>query len=148
MPTLSERFLTLHPGALFGRGASADEVAEAELRLGVSFPESLRRYLMELGYVEAESMEFFGLGAGVPEHLNLVARTISERTTYHPNIPRHLLPVLNDGCGNRFCLDLRDGNADPPMVFWCHELGTDQAPSVIATSFTSWLLDDSNDEAL
>ena len=147
MTTLSERFLTLHPDALSACGATTDEVAEAERTLGVSFPEALRRYLMELGYVEAGSAEFFGLGAGVPKHLNLVDRTIAERTTLHPNIPRHLIPVLNDGCGNHFCIDLRDGTADPPIVFWSHELGTDQTPGRVADSFSRWLLDDSGDEA-
>ncbi len=147
MPTLSQQFLALHPDALTACGATAEEVAEAERRLGVVFPEALRRFLMELGYVEADSAEFFGLGAGVPEHLNLVDRAIEERTTFHPNIPPHLIPILNDGCGNHFCIELRTGAADPPIVFWSHELGSDQTPSPVASCFSRWLLSDSTDEA-
>jgi cell wall assembly regulator SMI1 len=147
MSTLSERFMALYPRALSGIGASAEEVADAERKLGVSFPEAFRAYLTDLGYLEFESVEMYGLGVGVPKHLDLVENTIAERTVLHPNIPIQFIPVLNNGCGDHYCLDLRPNALDPPVVFWSHELGPDQTPAFVAERFTGWLLDGTDDSA-
>jgi hypothetical protein len=144
MSTLSERFMALHPDALSGCGATAEEVADAERKLGVLFPETLRSYLVELGYLEFDSVEMYGLGTGVPEHLNLVECTIAERTVLYPNIPTQFIPILNNGSGDHYCLDLRPNAADPPVVFWNHELGSDQMPELVARRFSGWLLDEPN----
>jgi cell wall assembly regulator SMI1 len=145
MATLYERFTILHPSAHFGRGASAAEVADAEQMLGVSFPATLRSYLMEFGYLEIDSSEMYGLGAGVPSYLNLVKNTIDERTILHPNIPVRFLPLLNNGCGDHYCVDMCSGTPDPPVVFWSHELGSDQTPQLVAKTFSEWLLDGLSD---
>lgn len=79
-----------------GRGASQSQIAEAEGALGVSFPDSYRRFLAELGWVSVDSDEIFGLGDGVPGHLELVRVTHSERTEFRPHIPSHLVPLLNE----------------------------------------------------
>jgi hypothetical protein len=77
-------------------------------------------------------LELFGVGSDVPTYLDLVRMTESERSVARPHIPPSLIPILNDGFGNHYCLDtesLHDGEC--PVVFWDHEKGAKQDPEVV-----------------
>ena len=85
-------------------------------------------------------MELYGLGDDVPKYLDLKRVTMSERDEMIPRIPPHLVPILNDGSGNHFCLDSKGiAGADCPVVFWDHDSRDDQEPEVIAGGFVQWL---------
>lgn len=142
MPVLEpafRAFLDANPGAVVGRGATEQEIASAEQTLAVTFPPRFRSYLSECGYLEFRSAEFYGLGTGVPEHLDLVRNAMAERTQFHPHIPVHLIPFMANGCGDHYCIDLSARADDPPVVFWDHELGTTQQPQRLADTLGSWL---------
>ena len=127
---------------LLGHGASPADISTAEAALGTKLPESYTAFLREFGWGGVDSWELFGVGAGVPSYLDLVRMTESERTTFHPHIPPHLVPVMNDGFGNHYCLDtasLHDGEC--PVVLWDHEKGARQKPEVVSSQFDQWLLD-------
>jgi hypothetical protein len=53
-------------------------------------------------------------------------------------LAQHLIPVMNDGSGNLYCLDTSVAD-EPPIVFWDHEAGSDQTPEIESGSFASWL---------
>jgi SMI1-KNR4 cell-wall len=133
-------FLDANPNASVGGGATEEEIAAAERELAVTFPATFRSYLAEFGYLVFRSAEFYGLGVGVPEHLDLIRNTKAERTEFHPQIPPHLVPFMPNGCGDHYCIDLSARTDDPPVVFWDHELDTAQQPQRLADTFTSWLV--------
>lgn len=119
----------LRSAGLKRRGASAAEIEEAELSLGVRFPDQYRRFLAEFGWGGVAHGELYGLGPDVPPHLDLVRATISERSEMAPAIPGHLLPVMNNGGGDHYCLDT-SVVGEAPVVFWSHEEPADQEPWV------------------
>jgi cell wall assembly regulator SMI1 len=124
-----------------GDGASEAEIRAAELRLGVRLPGAYRDFLREFGWAAAGPFEFFGLGPSIPPYLDLVATTLEERTLYRPYIPWHLVPLLNDGFGNHYCLDTSQMNAgECPVVFWNHELDESQTPEPVADNYEMWLV--------
>lgn len=128
------------PDATHGVGTTIEELRQAEITLGVNFPWSFRRYLEILGWLSLGSREFFGLGCDVPEYLQLVKVTLSERSEVYPPLPESLLPFYNDGSGNHYCIDIsvRRG-MESPVVFWDHDLPPEQQPDEIADSFAVWL---------
>lgn len=134
------RRLATTPACKVGRGASSRAVADAEAVLGVVFPPSLREYLTRFGWVEMADREFFGLGDGVPQFLELVRITTSERTEAGAPLPRSLIPLLNDGGGNLYCVVATPGSSNDGMVvLWDHEQGAEQVPEVCAADLESWL---------
>jgi cell wall assembly regulator SMI1 len=124
-----------------GRGATDDEINEAEHRLGVSLPEDFKMFLRDFGWGGVGSWELFGLGADVPQYLDLVRVALSERTEAEPSLPMHLIPIMNDGGGNLYCLDLSESGdrQENPVVYWDHALGPDQTMVSVAADFASWL---------
>jgi hypothetical protein len=84
------------------------------------------------------SFELFGLGSDVPSYLDLVAVTESERTEMRPALPAYLIPLMNDGGGNLYCLDSRRED-EPAVIFWDHTAGEGQEPEAVAPDFISWL---------
>lgn len=52
-----------------GGGVSEGAVDAAEKELGVRFPPDLKQYLSRFGHIEVGHFEFFGLGDGIPDHL-------------------------------------------------------------------------------
>jgi len=123
-----------------GTGATNEEIIDAERQLGVTLPESYRRFLREFGWGEVGHCDLFGLGAGVPGHLELVEMVESERTDYMPLTPEHLVPIMNDGGGNLYCLDTaRITGGDCPVVIHDHEL--DEIDDV-AETFLAWLAEE------
>jgi hypothetical protein len=122
----------------FGHGAKEGDIHEAAARLGVRLSGGYRQFLRRFGWGGVEDIELFGLGADVPSFLHLVAMTESERSEMSPALPVHLIPVMNDGGGNLYCLDARVPD-EPPVVFWDHTAGEDQQPQQVAPDFVSWL---------
>jgi cell wall assembly regulator SMI1 len=137
------RQLREYPGRKrLGTGAKRADISSAESNLGAKLPESYKVFLGEFGWGGVDSWELFGLGAGVPNYLDLVQMTETERTLFHPHIPPFLIPIMNDGFGNHYCLDtssLRDGEC--PVVLWDHEKGARQVPGLVSPRFDLWLLD-------
>ena len=127
--------------AQVGIGASEQEVNEAETSLGVRFPSYFRAYLLEFGVLSVAHREFYGLGAGVPTYLHLVIETLAERHQFRPYIPKHLIPVENNGGGDHYCIDLSAELEDPPVVFWNHTQDESQVAQPEAECFSSWLLE-------
>lgn len=122
---------------LAGQGASEDEIVDAELQIGLCIHGDYRWFLREFGWGGVNTIEIYGLGQDVPAFLNLVTITLSERSEMIPRLRRTLLPIMNDGGGNLYCLDV--DSVGPQVVFWDHEAGEDQIPSIVAGDFTSWL---------
>jgi cell wall assembly regulator SMI1 len=126
----------------FGCGASDTEINHAERSLSVKLSTSYRNFLHEFGWGGVEHLEIFGLGSDVPHYLDLINMTQRERTEMEPAIPNYLVPLMNDGGGNHYCLDTRKmKNGECPVVFWDHELGRKQQPALVAASFDNWLME-------
>lgn len=132
---LAKRLLSFDSQEL-GTGVTSAEIAGAERDLAIRIEGGYRQFLREFGWGGVEHLELFGLGG--PSHLDLVRVTESERSEMEPALPQHLLPVMNDGGGNLFCLDTTVPD-EPPIVFWDHTAGVDQVPDAEAASFQSWL---------
>jgi hypothetical protein len=127
-----------------GHGASDQDIADAATELDVHFPASYKAFLSTFGWVRVYFDMLYGLGPGVPAPYELVKNVLCERYEAHPHIPKRLLPILNDGAGNHYCLDTANfrGN-ECPVVFWDHEHedGVDQPPAPVSQSFDRWLID-------
>ena len=123
-----------------GQGASETEIQTAQSALGVTFPESYLAFLRRFGWARFSTERLYGLGKDAPPYLELVKVARSERTEAVPPIPMRLIPIMNDGAGNHFCIDssVRRGGENP-VVFWDHELGTDQEIDFVSTDFAEWL---------
>ena len=126
--------------AEFGRGATPQEIERAEEQLGVRLPESYKAFLRHFGWASLEGLELYGLGEDVPAYLDLVKVTLSERTQMRPRLPRRLVPLMNDGAGNHYCLDAASSEqGQRPVVFWDHNLGESQDPEYVAPDLETWL---------
>jgi cell wall assembly regulator SMI1 len=127
-----------------GSGATGQEMAEAEETLGVRFPASYKAFLSTYGWARIHHDVLFGVGRRVDPADELVKTTLSERYELGPHIPHHLVPIMNDGAGNNYCLDTSHFHGDEcPIVFWDHEHedGPDQTPQQVSASFDQWLID-------
>jgi len=124
-----------------GVGATATEIERAEAMLGTKFSESYRLFLQDYGWGRFAHQELYGLGSDVPPHLDLIRNTEAERNQMHPAMLLSLVPLLNDGAGNHYCLDVRKmRDSECPIVFWDHELGEDQNPKPVFDAFDKWLM--------
>lgn len=123
-----------------GSGATRAQIAAAEQELGVTLPASYKTFLETFGWGDVGYKQIYGLGDGVPEYQNVVKSTYDERHEVEPPMRHDLVPLANDGFGNHNCLDtskLVDGEC--PVVFWNHELGSDQEPELVVATFAAWL---------
>jgi hypothetical protein len=125
-----------------GNGASAREIAETENALGVVFPESYRGFLQEFGWAKFSHQELYGIGSDVPVYLELIRNTIAERNEMEPLLPVSLIPIMNDGAGNHYCLETsKMFSGECPVVLWDHEAGFEQEPTKMSERFDRWLID-------
>lgn len=131
-------------GSQNGSGATLPEIAQAESELAVVLPECYRSVIRIFGSLELDSWEIFGLGAGVPTYLNLVHMVKVEREASSGLLDSSLLPIMNNGGGDLFCLDLTttDEDGDCRVRLWDHETRTieAEAPELgVADGFCDWL---------
>lgn len=136
---LLERFKARQDADL-GQGATEQEIEEAERALGVRFPQEYAEFLHRAGWLDWGYGPIFGLGRGIPPNMHLVKKTMQERHLCHPNIPIYLLPIMNDGCGNHYCLFVEGPNKNK-VAFWDHEHEDEekQIPAVRGLGFVDWL---------
>ena len=131
--------------AEFGQGATSQQIELAKQQLGVAFPRSYKAFLEHFGWASIDGLELYGLGEDVPAYLDLVKMTLSERTEMGPRLPSHLLPLMNDGFGNHYCLDVRlREQGECPVVFWDHNSGEAQEPEYVARNLEGWLSEELN----
>ncbi len=122
-----------------GRGVAEKAVQQAEKELGLTIRSGYRYFLRQFGWCDLGADEVYGLGEDVPKHLDLMAITLSERSEMKPRLRMNLLPVMNDGFGNLYCLDTAtDLDEENPVVFWDHEGDEEQVPERVADSFSEW----------
>jgi cell wall assembly regulator SMI1 len=122
-----------------GNGATQDQLARAQAELGVVFPGSYKEFLRKYGWGEFATEAIYGLGHDVPKYLDVVRQTLRERTELEPRLPLALVPVMNDGAGNNYCLDTSKLiHNECPVVLWNHEMGGNQVPETVAASFDNW----------
>lgn len=138
---LREKILTF-PDKEYGKGATIEEIKYAETSLRTIFSKSYRQFLQEFGWARFAHQELYGLGPDVPSYLELIRHTNAERNEMRPSLLPHLVPLMNDGSGNHYCLDTRMMcNLECPVVLWDHELGEDQHPEFVCETFDIWLID-------
>jgi len=131
------QLLTKH-GVPHGRGATDNDIAAAERAVGLRFPDELREYLRRIGWID-HGMGFYGIGSDVPgKALDLLENTRCEREDATPAMHHHLVPILNDGGGDHWCVDTRNG----AVVEWRHDDddGEDQTPVFVDASLAAWML--------
>lgn len=128
--------------ATVGAGAAGPQVDLAEKQLGVKFPSELRRYLERFGWLIVGPYEVYGVGSDVLPHMDIVAVTVEEREEVEPSLPRHLVPLMNDGSGSFYCVDVEKSSIDvAQVVYFDHALGKDQDPIITYPSIARWLED-------
>jgi len=96
-------------------------IAAAEAALGVSFPPTYRRFLLELGAGSVGSVEIFGVINDDFEHSGIpdaIWYTLTERS--ETQLPHQLIVIYSLGDGEIFALDASHVNADGecPVVAW------------------------------
>ncbi|WP_435009588.1 SMI1/KNR4 family protein [Tundrisphaera lichenicola] len=127
-----------------GTGAAPSEIELAQQKLNVVFPDDYKDFLLKFGRAKLKYDHVHGIGYGVPDLANVVLNTIDERDDFEPLLPNHLIPVMNDGSGNHFCIDInKSRHGISPIVFWDHESrdGQSQIPELISPSFEKWFLE-------
>ncbi|MBK8219294.1 MAG: SMI1/KNR4 family protein [Myxococcales bacterium] len=140
--TFDELEMTLRArhDVIIGTGCKEEVAADAERALGVCFPRELRKYLVQFGHLELGPSEMFGLGEELPEHLNIVTMTMLERGDSGSPVRHDLVPLLNDGAGNLYCVGT-SGAETGCVLYWDHELGPNQQPKNHATSLAEWIIE-------
>ena len=119
-------------------------VKAAEMKLGLRFPPTYRRFLLEYGAGSFGGSEFYGVvhknfeESGVPDAIWF---TLSERKEWA--LPHDLIVVYVPGNGELFCLDIgAKGDSESPVIAYDsaypHEA---QRREVIAKDFGEFLLE-------
>lgn len=124
---------------VIGPGIDAGAVAAAEQALGVVFPSTLREYLMRFGHLEVGHFEMFGLGAHLPLYLDLVNVTRGERSASGCPLPNDLIPLLNNGGGDLYCIGTSE-EAAGKIFYWDHTGGPKQEPEEYASTLPAWIV--------
>ena len=133
----------------FGRGATTCEIVMAESGLGLLFPKSYKEFLSTIGWIDCPFITVCGLGPDADRRTSLIA--IAQSWWYEVDIdirlPRSLVPIVDDGSGNVYCLDVSETrDSECQVVFWDHESfeGVDQIPTVVGPDFCTWLVNEIN----
>ena len=99
-----------------GGGVEDVHIENAESSIGTAFPESYKRFLREVGWLEINNIYFFGVrkdsvdeGEG-----NVVVMAKYSRDTWE--LPNHLIPVYSADDQVLWCIDSSITGKEPPIV--------------------------------
>ncbi|MBK8915639.1 MAG: SMI1/KNR4 family protein [Phycisphaerales bacterium] len=141
MTDFRELLLSCTDEMTLGTGASESAIQAVERSLGVRFPDELRQFYREVGWAHGPRIVIDGLGDDVPSEHVLERHARHCWCDYRPFMPRTLLPVMDDGMGNNYCVDVAEGPSFGSVVFWDHEHPDleQQQPTYEAPDFAVWL---------
>lgn len=125
-----------------GIGASLQEIRDAEIILGGRLTGSYQVFLRRIGWLDLARLSVYGLGADVPQFLNLLRNVSFERNEAYPALRQELIPISNDGAGNHYCLSLgTPEREEAPVVIWYHDApeGANQVVEETDKSFALFL---------
>jgi cell wall assembly regulator SMI1 len=144
------RFIEEHDGEIAGP-APEKQIARLEKKLGVKLPGAYRSFLASCGAADIEAQEINGI-PGEDEEIGLdLVEFVEEFREGFPGWPDHMIPIMDDGRGGAFCLDLSGAPTSPaddcPVAYFEHEFAEeDEATGLftfeleqVADSFDAWL---------
>lgn len=121
-----------------GTGASERQIQDVEAATSLRIRGGFREFLRKYGWARFGHLEILGVGDGVKPHRAVAVVTRWEREDAEPPLPTRLLPVMADGAGNHYCLDLGcEPESEAHIVFWDHEQGAASASG--EETFALWL---------
>lgn len=123
--------------AEYGTGCTISDLWTIEDALNVRLPSEYKTFLLNMGWYEGQHISLFGIAPYPFRHLNVLNVIISERTA-RPALPTTLIPVMNVGNGDLYCLNISKANTSP-VVLWSHESASDQEYSLISQSFDAFI---------
>lgn len=132
-----------HPELQHFVGARSETLVQAaEKALGLKFPSSYRRFVLELGAGSFGSFEVYGVtdanfeSSSVP---NGIWCTLDDRK--FGSLPLDLVVVSHDGTGSYYCLDCKKSSEEELIVLYHlgHPLAQ-QNKEIIANSFGEFFL--------
>lgn len=102
-------------------------VESAEAALGLTFPPTYRRFLLEMGCGDIAGVEIYGLIDGNFAHSTIpngIWLTLDERRT--TKLPRPLILVSETGDGGYYAIDRGhiDSQGESPVIVWFPGLST------------------------
>lgn len=129
---------------------TAQQIADAERRLGIQFPPGFLAFLAEAGAYKLDYWETYWVGDESLGEQHIVRANHCEHNEVESPLPPFLVAFHNNGCGDQLCFDTRypDRKGEYPIVFWDHELSSEEnmaRPGVVARSFAEWLLEEIRD---
>ncbi|MFG2653464.1 SMI1/KNR4 family protein [Streptomyces sp. NPDC048436] len=104
--------------SIFAGGRSDEEIADAEQRLGTTFPASYKYFLRELGDCDVAGEEIHGIVIREGRDLGVVKETLDLRESM--NMPHSLVAFRPDGMGGYFAIDtsqMDEGGEAPVYVY-------------------------------
>lgn len=126
------------------RGATVADIKKVETFLQVRLPKDYREFLIDCGWVRIGPDVVFGLGPQATKAVSMREVSKVERVLADPPMRSTLVPLMNDGAGNHFCLDTaKFDKGRCSVVFWEHDhpRGTMQRTKKVASTFEQWILE-------
>lgn len=126
------------------RGATESDIGQMLKIIRVRLPNDYRRFLLECGWAQIGPNTIYGLGPDVSNAESVHENSVTEGVFASPPMPSRLVPLMNDGSGNHYCLDTERIKGDHcPIVFWDHEdpMGELQKPKKVSNSFEEWIIE-------
>ncbi|MCZ7567371.1 MAG: SMI1/KNR4 family protein [Ardenticatenaceae bacterium] len=142
---LAANMMEEHPNTMDFIGPRPESlVRTAEQALGVTFPPTYRRFLLEYGAGGFGSSEIYGVidenfeESSIPD---AIWYTLTERKEV--NLPNGLVVIYAVGDGGLYCLDLQSKKVDeaPVVVYEPGLPNEEQFYEVVAKDFGEFLLD-------
>jgi cell wall assembly regulator SMI1 len=123
-------------------GASDDDIADLEDKIGYMLPYNFKEFLKQCNGLGLTSETIYGIHT--KRHLDLFDNYICEKDEAGNPIWSHLLPISPDGFGNHYCLDLNtltEDKSECKVIFWQHdyEFSKDDPPDVDAETFLDFV---------
>lgn len=134
-----------HPTLNFFVGSRTENLIKvAEEKLGLKFPPTYRRFLIEYGAGGFGSSEIFGViheNFDTSSSPDVVWTTFQQRKYF--SFPKNLIVIYSVGDGEIFCLDIGNTNTGeiPVVTYQPGYLPEEQRKEVIAQDFGRFFLD-------
>jgi hypothetical protein len=126
-------------GNTFKGGASEREIALAEKRLAVTFPETYRGFLRHFNGGEFSFGRMYRISKRGAGFFDLIEEMNRASEHFLPFRDRSLLLFGDDYSGNYFCFDLSSGCKRVPVVFWERHHDEKEAAELLAPTLQQFI---------